>query len=102
MARVRSARERWAIASRVAAAVVGGYAFTSLCIAALALFLRVGMAMTRVDAALTATMVSFAIYAVVIITTIRARSATRAWVGLLAASVLPALVLALLYRAPQP
>lgn len=94
--RILSARDRWAVCSRVLAASAGGYAFTWLATAALALLLRDGWAVARADAVLTAAMTGFVVYTVVIIAVFHARSATRAWVGLLVGSVFPAVVVVLL------
>lgn len=97
MGRRLSTDDRWAVASRVAAAIVGGYTLTWLFTAAFALLLRHVWSMARVDAVLTATMVSFLVYAVAGIGVFYARSATRAWMGLLVASAPPVVVLLLLW-----
>jgi hypothetical protein len=94
------ARHRPAVAARVVTAIAGGYVFTWLFTAALALCLRDVWLMPRVDAALAATMCSFLVYAGAIIAVFSARSAARAWAGLLIASVPPALVIAFLGRGP--
>ncbi len=73
------ARYRWMVASRTLAAVVVGYALTSAVSILLALLLPV----SKAEAVLASTMLSFAIYAAVVIWVFQARSATRAWVGLL-------------------
>ena len=89
MSRVIDSRYRWSIGSRVLAASVGGYAFVSLLAAAAALLLP----MERFDAYLTATMSAFVVYAIVIMSVFRARSAARAWTWLAAASTPPCVVL---------
>ncbi|MGH6647908.1 DUF3649 domain-containing protein [Aquabacterium sp.] len=79
-----SARERWAVASRALAAILGGYIVAALSTGALA----VSLPGSRPEATLTATMLSFAVYAGAVIWVFSARSAWRAWLGL----ALPALV----------
>jgi len=79
---------RFAVASRVLAAILGGYALTAVAIALLALWLP----MARAEAVLTATLLSFALYAGAVIWVFAARSAWRAWLGIL----LPALGLGVL------
>ncbi|TBU99821.1 DUF3649 domain-containing protein [Stutzerimonas kirkiae] len=82
-----SARYRWRVASRVLAAVLGGYALTSVVTVLLALIWPTQQA----HAVLAATLLSFAVYACVVIWVFSTRSATRAWLGM----VLPTVVLAL-------
>jgi hypothetical protein len=91
---IRSLRgnPRWALTSRVLAAVVGGYLFTSLVTLAVSLLLPL-LGVPRAQGVLAATMGSFLVYAAVILAVFHARSAWRAWRGLLLASVLPGLVL---------
>ncbi|MCB5190923.1 DUF3649 domain-containing protein [Methylobacillus arboreus] len=81
-------RYRLMVASRILAAVVAGYALTSSASILLALLLPI----PKAEAVLASTMLSFAVYAGVVIWVFQARSATRAWVGLL----LPLAVLSLL------
>jgi hypothetical protein len=77
---------RWSATFRIAAGTLGAYALTSLATIALSLLLtRIGM--DRVEAVTAATLASFAIFAVVAMATFHARSAARAWGGLLALSV---------------
>ena len=52
--------ERLGVASRVAAAVIGGYAFATV----VGVFLSRALPMTRADAVLAATLASFSLYAV--------------------------------------
>lgn len=94
--RDNGARRRWSIASRVLAAVFGGYALTSLLTLALPLALgRAGLSQAQV--LLAATTASFIIYAAIIMAVFSARSAKRAWANLLAALIsMFALVLLLL------
>ena len=80
-----TARARLAIAARIALAVFGGYGLAGLATAALALALPMG----RTDAASTATMLSFAVYAAAALWMFAARRLVTAALGLL----LPALAL---------
>lgn len=73
------ARYRWAVFSRIIAAVLGGYALASVSAAALAIWLP----MRRVDAVVTASMLAFVIYSVAIMWVFAARSTTRAWAGIM-------------------
>lgn len=74
-------RYRWAVASRVVAAVGGGYAVSAACAAALGLVAhRAGM--TRADAVTLSTMLSFVVYAVAVLWVFACATATRAWLGL--------------------
>jgi hypothetical protein len=73
---------RLAIASRLGCAVLGGYALAAAGTAAFAVALpRVGVA--RADAVLFATLFSFILYAAAVLWAFAARSAWRAWTGLL-------------------
>lgn len=71
-------RNRLAIASRVAAAVVGGYALTAAATACLSLVLP-GPTQTAVMAA---TMLSFAVYTAAVLWVFAARTAWSAWAGI--------------------
>ncbi|MBW7901929.1 MAG: DUF3649 domain-containing protein [Rhodocyclaceae bacterium] len=75
-----SARYRWAVASRVAAAALGGYALTSAATVALALLWPI----PKAQAVLAATMLSFTLYTVAVLWAFATPSATRAWGGMLA------------------
>lgn len=76
-----TARHRARVASRVLVAALGGYAVMALATAVLALLLpRLGG--TRAEGVLTASMLSFACYAGVVMWVFATRSATRAWLGL--------------------
>lgn len=70
--------QRVDIVLRVTAAVLGGYGFTYACTAALARILP----LSRFDAAMLPSLLSFAIYTAVIIWVFTARSGTRAWLGM--------------------
>lgn len=78
---------RLAIASRSLAAVLGGYALAAFSTAALSLLLS--SLMSRVEAVMTATLLSWVIYAMAIAWTFYARTAWLACAGVL----LPALAL---------
>lgn len=82
-----SARYRWSVASRTLAAVVGGYAHTSLFTVALSMLLA-QLGMNLAEAVLATTMGSFMYYAVLIMAVFHARSATRGWL-LLAGTAVP-------------
>ncbi|RZL03411.1 MAG: DUF3649 domain-containing protein [Rubrivivax sp.] len=73
-----SARDRWAVASRALAAILGGYVVAALSTGALAVYLPG----SRAEATLSATMLSFVVYTVAVIWVFAARSAGRAWLGL--------------------
>lgn len=84
-----TASYRLAVASRALAAIVGGYALTALAVTALAIFLP----LSRAEASMTATLLSFVIYTCVVIWVFATRTAWRAWAGIVApAVVLGALV----------
>lgn len=74
-----SIRYRLAVLSRAAAAVLGGYAVASLFAYCLALALPI----RRADAVLTGMLSSFAIFLIAVIWVFAARTALRAWCGLL-------------------
>lgn len=78
---------RLGVASRAVAAILGGYAVTALATALLAVILP----MVRIDAVLTATLLSFTVYTCAVLWVFAARSAFRAWVGI----VFPAVILGL-------
>ena len=79
---------RLSVASRVVAAILGGYVLTALATMALAVFLP----MSKAEASLTATLLSFLIYGCAVIWVFATRTAWRAWTGI----VVPAVVLAVL------
>ena len=74
-------RYRASVASRVLAAVIGGYLLTALAIAALAVYLP----LAPVEASLMATMLSFVIYAGVVLWVFATRSIWRVWLCMAAA-----------------
>ncbi len=73
-----TAAYRWSVASRVAAAALGGYALASAATVLLALLWPV----PKAQGVLWATMLSFAVYTVAVIWVFCARSAMRAWGGM--------------------
>jgi hypothetical protein len=91
-----AASYRLAVASRAIAAILGGYVLTALATFALAAFLPLSPS----EASLTATLLSFLIYACVVIWVFATRTAWRAWAGIIAPSlVLGGLVLIRHYMA---
>lgn len=77
-------RAHWAVVSRSFAAILGGYVVAALFTAALAVWLPG----SRAEATLTATMLSFAVYAGAVVWVFAARTAGRAWLGLAAPAAL--------------
>ena len=71
-------RYRLGVAARVLAAIFGGYAVAALSATVLALYLP----MLRIEAAVTATLASFGVYTGAVMWVFAARSAARAWLGL--------------------
>lgn len=86
------ARYRWAVVSRVAAAVLGGYALTS----ALTLLLALAWPLPQAQALMASTMLSFTVYTVVVIWVFAARSLIRIWIGLVAGTLVTTLLCLLL------
>ncbi|MET0499572.1 MAG: iron transporter [Steroidobacteraceae bacterium] len=76
------ARYRLSVASRVAAAFIGGYLLTTL-LTALLSYLLPG---PRAQALLIATLFSFAIYTGLVVWAFSVSTSTRAWRGMLVAS----------------
>lgn len=74
---------RWSIFSRVMAAIFGGYLFTSIVIALLAILLPG----SRAEAVLAAMLLSFLIYAGVVMWVFACRTASHAWTGILLSSL---------------
>lgn len=71
-------RYRLGVASRAIAAIVGGYALAAASTAVLSLVLP----LSRVDAVMTATLLSFTVYTCAAIWVFAARDALRAWLGI--------------------
>lgn len=78
-----TASYRLAVASRALAAVVGGYALTAIATFALA----VSLPLSKAEASLTATMLSFLIYTCAVLWVFATRTAWRAWAGIVAPSI---------------
>lgn len=72
-------RYRWLIASRVLAASVGAYILTSLIASVLALLLPLVLNLSRAEAVLIVTLLSFAIYTALAIWTFSISSVSRVW-----------------------
>ncbi|MDR7154788.1 hypothetical protein J2W40_001603 [Sphingobium xenophagum] len=82
----KQARHRWSVAARSLAGTLGAYGVTALFTAALSLLLaRIGM--DRVEAVTAATLLSFAVFALIAMAVFHARSAVRAWIWLIGASI---------------
>lgn len=77
---------RLALASRAAAAIVGGYALSALAAAVTALALPA----PRAEAVVAGTLLAFVVYPAAVLWVFAAATATRAWIGL----ALPCLPLA--------
>lgn len=75
--------QRMAVGSRVLAALIGGYVFTSATVVLVSVLWPGSMA----QGVFWATMLSFLLYAAAVIWTFTARTATRAWAGLLGAAL---------------
>lgn len=78
-----TASYRLAVASRAVAAIVGGYVLTALATFALAIFLP----MSKAEASMTATLLSFLIYTCAVLWVFATRTAWRAWAGMVAPAV---------------
>ncbi|MDO8304206.1 DUF3649 domain-containing protein [Herminiimonas sp.] len=74
----RDVRYRLGVASRAVAAIVGAYAMAAASTAVLSLALP----MPRVDAVMTATLLSFIVYTCAVIWVFAARDALHAWLGI--------------------
>jgi hypothetical protein len=81
------------ILSRATAAIGGGYTVAAAAAAVMALYLPG----SRANAAVTGTLLSFVIYAVAVMWVFAARTATRAWIGLVVPGAVLASVLLLHY-----
>jgi len=72
---------RLSVASRIVAAAAGGYALASLTTIAVPLLLPV-FGINQAQSLLMTSLLSFPIYAGVVMAVFHARTATRAWIGL--------------------
>lgn len=77
-----TARYRWRVASRVLAAVVGGYALTS----AGTVLLALAWPLPKAEAVMASTMLSFALYAGVLVWIFAVRCLCTVWLGLVIAT----------------
>src|SRR5450830_1598292 len=77
------------VTSRILAAIVGGYALSAVTTALLAVVLP----MPRVEAVITATLLSFVVFCCAVLWVFAARNAWRAWAGLAVPGVLLGLAL---------
>lgn len=75
---------RLGVVSRLMAATVGGYCLASLCVGCLAL----GLGLDRGEAVLAATLPAFLMLASVAVWVFAARSAGRAWLGVMVPALL--------------
>ena len=75
---------RLSVASRVVAAILGGYALTALATMALA----ISLPMSKAEASMAATLLSFLIYTCAVIWVFATRTAMRAWIGIVAPAVI--------------
>lgn len=98
----RPASQRWSVALRALAAILGGYGVIWLATAALSVLLPAVFDMSPVDAVLAVTMSSFLIWAVIAMAVFNARSARRAWAGLLLAALVCMAGLMLVTGRPLP
>jgi len=80
---------RLGVASRSVAAIVGGYLLAALS----TMLLSVCLPMARVEAVMTATLASFAIYTCAVLWVFATSSALRAWLGLLIPGAVMAAIL---------
>lgn len=84
----RALLERAALISRILAAIAGGYALAYALAACVSLILP----MARSEAVLTASMLSFAVYTAAVIWAFSAKTAKRAWIGVLAPAAICAAI----------
>lgn len=92
-------RYRWQIALRVLIAISGGYALANIT----AILLSYLLPMPKSDAVMSGILLSFAIYAGAIMWVFAVRSVHKAWLGLVAPSlVLGALALVLKFTGVAP
>jgi hypothetical protein len=73
---------RWNVASRIVAAVPANYLVTSLATACLARLLAHGLAVNPAEASVTATLLSFALFATIALFAFGLRSVSRLWLWL--------------------
>ncbi|OYX65173.1 MAG: hypothetical protein B7Y88_10785 [Sphingomonadales bacterium 32-64-17] len=96
----KQARIRSSVLARSLAGTLGAYGVSSLFTAALSLVLaRIGM--DRVEAVTAATLLSFAVFALIAMAVFHARSAARAWMWLIAIAVPTGLAVLALLPGPK-
>ncbi|HEX7865999.1 MAG TPA: DUF3649 domain-containing protein [Variovorax sp.] len=91
-------RHRLGVASRAVAAIAGGYGIAALSATVLALCLPAAFGMARSEAAMTGTLASFIVFALAVMWVFAARTALRAWFGLVVAALPLGLLLIVLLR----
>ncbi len=79
-------RHRLGVASRAVAAIAGGYVVAALSSVVLAICLPAVFGMARSEATMTGLLASFAVFALAVMWVFAARTARRAWLGLVAAA----------------
>jgi len=77
-------RYRGGVAARAVAAIAGGYVLTAIASALIA----IALPLPRADAVTLATLLSFVVYTCVILWVFATGSALRAWVGIIAPTLL--------------
>ncbi len=77
---------RLGVASRAVAAIAGGYVVAALSSVVLAICLPAVFGMARSEATMTGLLASFAVFALAVMWVFAARTARRAWLGLVAAA----------------
>jgi hypothetical protein len=102
VSRTSATRQNLEIASRAAAAILGGYGFLWLMTPALTLLLPRVMNITLFDSLLAVTMASFLVWAILAMAVFHARSAVRAWVWLILGCAASMAILWLLTGRPLP
>ena len=90
-----NARHRWSVASRVLAAIVGGYAVTSLLNFAVPLLLPL-FGLSQAQGLMAMTMMSFLVYAAIVMAVFHARSAAWAWLWLAVSAIPLGIIVAIL------
>jgi hypothetical protein len=96
------ARHRWSVLLRALAATVGGYGFVCLLTAAISVLLPAAFGVSPVDAVLGVTMGSFLFWALIVMAVFHARSARRAWTGVLLGALICSAILMLVTGKPLP
>lgn len=89
---------RLAVASRIVAASLGGYALASL----FSVFVAWTLPMARAEAVTSSMMLAFVVYLVVVLWCFACRSAWRAWAGILIPGLLLAFADGALYWMHKP